>query len=74
MDHVLWESKNKKWQLANWSQRSIAIVGEWRNYEAFRYDDGRIAYDIPEAIPKYVKQAVEKVFAQRFSRERIDNQ
>ena len=27
-----------------------------------RYDDGRIAYDWPEIVPKYIKKAIEKAF------------
>lgn len=33
----------------------------YSNY-SIQYDDGNIAYDHPESVPKYVKRAVEKVY------------
>ena len=38
--------------------------GSGRSDSAIQYWDGRIAYDFPERIPKYIRCKVEKMFTQ----------
>ncbi len=59
----------KKWQITSISRsgNEICISDSWRNDYAIRYEDGRIAYDHPESLPKYIKEEVKKQFDAMFS-------
>lgn len=62
-----WESKNGKWVVRDndycHTIFTIAIENEesCNTQYAIVYHDGTIAYDTPEAIPKYVKKQVERL-------------
>ena len=60
---ILWTSKNGRWTIEQLPTGHI-IVGDnhylW-NDNPFKRDDGVIAYDFPERVPKYVKRKVAQI-------------
>ena len=71
-DKELWRSRNSRWVIA---ERDIPARGRtwvvvldntsgWCDWP-IRYSDGRIAYDNPHRIPKYVQDKVARIMTRR---------
>lgn len=61
---ITWVSKNRNWRLEvypNHRPRIIWIVGQYHSQSAIVYDDGRVAYDNPDTVPKYVRHHVKQI-------------
>lgn len=62
---VVWE--NKKWKVfiylnKNTNRQSVGVANDFYSDWPIKYSDGRIGYDNPYIIPKYVKVQVAKAF------------
>ena len=71
MEKVLWGSSNGKWQIifkttVAFPAGFIMVTDGWYCDYPIMYDNGNIAYDYPERIPQYVKDAVKKVMRSEF--------
>ena len=63
----LWQSKNGKWEIHTWNSKSpnsLWVTDGYCGNEAFRYDDGRIAYTNVN-LPLYVKKQIARIFKKR---------
>lgn len=64
MRKVCWISDNGRWAITpdvTANDKDTVVVTNMSNgitYYPIRYQDGRIAYDFPERVPQYVKEAV----------------
>ena len=53
-------------RIIQWTKRLASVVIEYKSGRSvidypIRYDDGRVAYDNPHAIPQYAKRLVERI-------------
>lgn len=64
---LLWKSGNGRWEIYSfinpYGVLRIMVVDDRTGYCDYpiMYDDGGIAYDFPERIPKYVREKVRKI-------------
>jgi len=61
INDIMWESKNKNWKIIKAGLKNharIRVEGVSHVDYPIKYDDGRIAYDFPERVPKYVQKAL----------------
>ena len=61
-DNVIWISKNKNWifYVNDCEHFQIEKIDSWVGDLPLLYDDGSVAYDNPDNIPKYIKDRVRK--------------
>ena len=61
-DNVIWISKNKNWifYVNDCEHFQIEKIDSWVGDLPLLYNDGSVAYNNPDNIPKYIKDRVRK--------------
>lgn len=67
----LWTSYNKKWEI-NLTADGTMITDGWICYWPIETYDHKVAYDFPERIPLYVREACERLYRKGIAKDRLD--